>query len=135
MPSASAVLDALHEPDEPVVAVAPGGREADSAVAGHRGGHAVPARRREVRVPGGLAVVVGVYVDEARRHQQPVGVDLPPAGGVDPADLHHHAVVDRDVGSPARLPAAVDHRACSHHQIVHASPRSQRVRDPERCGS
>ena len=32
---------------------------ADAAVAEHRGGDAVPARRRELRIPGRLAVVVG----------------------------------------------------------------------------
>ena len=41
-------------------------READAAVAHHRRGDAVPARRRELRIPGGLAVVVRVDVDEAR---------------------------------------------------------------------
>ncbi len=41
------------------------------------GGDAVPAGRREQLVPGGLAVVVGVDVDEARRDERAVGVDLP----------------------------------------------------------
>ena len=60
------VLDALHQLDEPLVPVGARRREADAAVAEDGGGHAVPARRREVRVPGGLAVEVGVHVDEAR---------------------------------------------------------------------
>ena len=42
------------------------GREADAAVAHHDGGDAVPRRRQQAAVPGGLAVVVGVDVDEAR---------------------------------------------------------------------
>ena len=70
MPSDSAapgnVLDAFHETDEPVVLVGLGRREADAAVAHDDRGHAVPAARREQRVPGDLAVEVRVHVDEAR---------------------------------------------------------------------
>ena len=53
--------------------------EADAAVAHHDGGDAVPARRRQQRVPRDLAVVVGVDVDEAGRHEGAVGVDRPRA--------------------------------------------------------
>ena len=79
-PSCSAVpgdvLDALHHVDEPVVAVGGHRGEADAAVAhGHRG-HPVVRGRGQQRVPGGLAVVVGVGIDEAGGHQQAVGVDL-----------------------------------------------------------
>ena len=75
MPSASAragdVLDALHQPDQPVVAIGSGRGEADAAVAGDHGGDPVPAARGQHLVPGGLAVVVGVDVHPARRDQQP----------------------------------------------------------------
>ncbi len=81
------VLDALHQLDEPLVRVGAHGREADAAVAEDGGGDAVPARRREVRVPGGLAVEVGVHVDEPGRDEQTVGVELAPGAAVDPADL------------------------------------------------
>ena len=60
------VLDAFHQPDQPLVLVGLHRREADAAVAHHDGRDAVPARRREHRVPGDLAVEVGVDVDEAR---------------------------------------------------------------------
>ena len=70
------VLDALHQLDELLRAVGAHRREADAAVPEDRGGHAVPARRREVRVPGGLAVEVGVHVDEPGRDEQTVGVEL-----------------------------------------------------------
>ena len=69
------VLDALHQADQPVVLVGPHRREADAAVAHHDRRHAVLARRREQRVPGDLAVVVRVDVDEAGRDEEPVGVD------------------------------------------------------------
>ena len=60
------VLDALHQLDQLVSAAGTDGREADAAVAQHRGRDAVPARRGEVGVPRDLAVEVGVDVDEAR---------------------------------------------------------------------
>ena len=34
------------------------------------------SRRGELRVPGGLTVIVSMDVDEARRDEQPVGIDL-----------------------------------------------------------
>jgi hypothetical protein len=37
---------------------------------------AVPARRREIRVPCDLAVIVCMDVDPARRDEQPIGGDL-----------------------------------------------------------
>ena len=70
------VLDAFHQADQPVVLVGLRGREPDTAVAHDDGGDAVPARRREQRVPGDLAVEVRVHVDEAGRDEQAVGVDL-----------------------------------------------------------
>ena len=60
------VFDALHQPDQPLVPVGLHRREADAAVAHHDRGDAVPARRREQRVPGDLTVEVRVHVDEAR---------------------------------------------------------------------
>ena len=51
-------------------------RERHAAVAEHDGRDAVPARRRADRVPGELRVEVGVDVDEARRDEPAVGVDL-----------------------------------------------------------
>ena len=52
------------------------GCEAHAAVAHHHRGDAVPARRREVGVPGDLAVVVGVHVDPAGQHELAAGVNL-----------------------------------------------------------
>ena len=85
-------------PIEPVVAVGGGGREPDAAVAHDHGGDAVPDRRREQRVPGDLAVVVRVHVDEAGRDGEAGGVDLVAARLVDGADRGDAPVVDRDVG-------------------------------------
>ena len=87
-------------------------REPDAAVAHDHGGHAVPARRREQRVPGGLAVVVRVQVDEAGREQQAVGVDGAVRRAVGECaglgDLGAHAGVDGDVGRTRRYAVTVD---------------------------
>ncbi len=73
--SARDVLDALHQLDQPVLRAGAHGREADAAVAHDQGGDAVHRAGRQLFVPGGLAVVVGVHVDETRRHEQTGGVD------------------------------------------------------------
>ena len=98
------------------------GAKPDAAVAHHDGGHAVPARRREQLVPRGLAVVVRVDVDEARRDERAVGVDLVAGRAVDRADLGDDAVGDGDVGRAGRRARAVDDRPPSDHQIVHPCP-------------
>ena len=61
------VLHALHQADEPLLRARAHRREAHAAVAGDDGGHAVPRRRLDDRVPRDLAVVVRVHVDEAGR--------------------------------------------------------------------
>ena len=73
------VLDALHQGDQPLVAVGAHRGEADAAVAHHDGGDAVPGGGAEDGVPAGLAVVVGVDVDPAGRDDEALGVDLAPA--------------------------------------------------------
>ncbi len=114
------VLDPLHQPDQPLVAVGTGRGEPDPAVAGDQRGHAVPAARGQHLVPGGLTVVVGVDVDPARGDQQPVGLDgadrlLPPVV----ADAGDDAVADGDVRGAGRCPGAVDDGAPLDDEIVH----------------
>ena len=50
-------------------------RDAETAVAHHHGGDAVPAGRSQIRVPQHLRVVVRMTVDEARCEHQPLEVD------------------------------------------------------------
>ena len=103
------VLDAFHQPDEPVVLVGLHRREADAAVAHHDGGHAVPARRREHRVPGDLAVEVRVHVDEAGRDEHAVGVDrLARAGVLELADLGDRPSAIATSAGRGGAPGAVD---------------------------
>ncbi len=75
------VLDPGHHVDEHVVVFLAARREADPAVAHHDRGHPVRRRRSHPLRPDGLAVVVGVQVDEARGDQQTGRIDFP-LGGV-----------------------------------------------------
>ena len=68
------VFDTLHEFDEELLFAGSNGGEPDTAVAHHHRGDAVPAGRRDVRVPRDLGVVVGVDVDEPGG-DEPAGVD------------------------------------------------------------
>src|SRR5690606_7336674 len=100
------VLDAFHELDEAAVIGGSHRGEADAAVAHHHRGDALPRRRRQLAVPGGLAVIVGVDVDEAGGDECAVGVDLPGAVRLDPSDGGDAVAVDGDVGGTRRTPGA-----------------------------
>ena len=123
------VLDALHQLDEALVVGGAHRREADAAVADHHGGDAVPRRRDHALVPRGLAVVVGVDVDEAGRDEQAVGVDrarrpLPstrPTSVTTPSSMATSAVRGRRAG-------AVDDGAAADDQVVLAHASSLRSR-------
>ena len=120
------VLDAFHQADQPVFATGPHRREADAAVAGHDGGHAVPAGRLEQGVPADLAVVVGVDVDKAGRDDLSGGVDglggiafqRRTAGCATP-DLDDLAVFDGDVGIESVCAGAVHDGAAGDFEIEH----------------
>ena len=112
------VLDAGHHVDQHVVVLGAARREADAAVAHHHGRHAVRRRRRHAVRPDGLAVVVGVQVDEAGRDQQAGRVDLPCRVAVDGADRGDDAVGDRDVADERLAAEAVDDGAVADDQVV-----------------
>jgi hypothetical protein len=121
------VLDTLHQLDEPVVVLVVDGGEADAAVADDDGGDAVPRRGDHALAPRGLAVVVGVDVDEAGRYQQPVGVDGAGGGAVDPTHLGDDAVADRDVGGAGGGAGAVEDGPAPDDQLVLAHWRTLRA--------
>ena len=113
------ILHALHHADQRMVRVRAGGREADAAIAHHHRGDAVPAGRRELVVPGRLAVIVGVDIDEAGRHQRAGRVDLAPAGPGLAAGLGDAPAIDRDIAGEGIASRAVEDRAAANDQIVH----------------
>jgi hypothetical protein len=77
----------------------------------------VPARRREIRVPQHLSVVVGVGVDEARCEMEAVEVDdLVRVRRSRRGHRGDPVTVDNDVGPAALGPGAVDHDATPQHR-------------------
>ena len=99
----------------------PDRRDREAAVAGDHRGDAVERRRREVRVPEHLGVVVRVDVDEPGRDDVAGRVELAVAveALADPDDA---PVVDRHVGAPAGCSRAVDDRPPTDHQLSHGPP-------------
>ena len=87
----------FHQLDQELVVRRAHRREADAAVAHDRRRDAVPAEGRQQRVPGGLAVVVGVDVDPAGGDDHARRVDLAPGGAEGLADRDDAVAIDRDV--------------------------------------
>src|SRR4029077_13573404 len=92
----------------------------DAAVAHDHRGDAVPARRRDLGIPGDLAVVVSVDVDPSGRDDKAVGVELAPAALVDRTNRSDDSVVDGDVSASRRGPGAVDDRSAPAYDVMHA---------------
>ncbi len=101
------VLDAFHQVDQVGRLARPHRREAHAAIAEHRGGDAVPRTGRHERVPGRLAVIVGVDIDETRRDDQARGVDLTLARSEPGTDRGDFSVLHGNIGDPARRARAV----------------------------
>ncbi len=98
------VLDAFHQLDQALAILDLHRCKADAAIAHHRRGDAMPARGLQARVPGRLAVIVGVDVDETRRDQQALGVDLLGAGT---SDLTDAILPSLTATSASRVPVPV----------------------------
>ena len=113
------LLDAFHQIHQRAAVLLLHRREADAAIAEHHRGDAVPARRRQQRIPHRLAVIMGVHVDPARRDHQARGVDLALAGALLAADRGDAAAGDRHVARERRLAGAVDDGAAANDDVVH----------------
>jgi len=110
-------------------------RQADAAVPGDDGGHALAHLRGHVRHREEGAIVVGVGVDEARRHGAVGRVDL--AGADRPADLadRDDAVPgDPDVGAAPFSAGAVDHDPVANDEL-HLGHVGRRLRITSAPGS
>ena len=130
---AGQVFHALHQFHQEVVVGGAHGCETNAAVAGHHRGHTVIRRRLQPVVPGGLAVVVGVNVDEAGRHQRTIGIEFACAAAADIADFHDHAVTDGHVGRALRCACAVDDAAAADDDVeFHPEPPGATVCDGDR---
>ena len=118
------VFNAFHQFDQPVVLVGAGRREADAAIAHDDGGDAMPAGRRDERVPGRLTVIMRVNVHPARRHDMAAGVDFALCRATHSADFGDNAIADGHVCHAGRCPCAVHQCTAANNQIMHGpSPR------------
>ena len=114
------VLDRLHQLDQERLTARANRGEADATVPHHCRGNAVVDRRTHHRVPGGLAVVVGVHVDPTGGDERPVGLDLAPSSLVNLTDGNDLVTVDRNVGGDRRCTGAVDDLPAAYHEVMHA---------------
>ena len=97
----------------------------ESAIATNHGGHPMQRRRAQRGVPERLRVVVGVDVDEPRRHHQTGRVDgvrCRRCRGISRlADRDDPAVTHTDGRHHPRCPGTVDHQATDDLQVEQAS--------------
>ena len=114
-------LDALHQVHQRLAMVLLHRRKADAAVAEHHRSDAMPARRREQRVPHRLAVIVRVDVDPAGRDQETVGVDFALGRALLAAHRGDAVAGDRHVTRERRLAGAIDDGAAANDDVVHGS--------------
>lgn len=92
--------------------------DAKAAIADNRRGDPVPRRYRQFRVPQDLGIVMGVYIDETRRHDRAVGVDglLRVIGRI--AKRHDRSIGHADIAAIAGAPGAVHNRAAGDFKVV-----------------
>ena len=93
-------------------------RDSHAAIAHHHAGYAVPRRRRHRAVPADLRVVMGMRIDEARRHDAIGCVDGLSGAAADAADLDDLPAVDGNVRVFSRRAGPVDDEAVLDQQVV-----------------
>ncbi len=99
--------------------------QADAAIAGDEAGDALAHLRRHVGHRQEGAVVVGMRVDEARRHDLAGGVDFARTGGAaDPPQRHDAITGDRNIGTKPRRAGTVDDRTVADDRVdlAHRDP-------------
>ena len=123
------VFDALHELGQIALLAGSHGRETDAAVAHHGGRNPVPRGRTELGVPVHLTIEMSVDVDESRRHDRTVGVDLLPALLTHSADPGDRSVLQRNVRAGGLGTGSVDDETPTNHEIMHGCfPRRVSIR-------
>ena len=96
----------------------PGRRDTEAAIADHGRGDAVPGRDGEHAIPQDLCVVVGVDVNEARRHDAALGINGSRCVTIGLAHGNDLAVLDAEVAHEARLARAVDDGSAGDFKVV-----------------
>ena len=101
------------------------GGEAKTAVADGHGCHAMPPGQRCIGVPPGQGgVVVCMYVDESRRHNEAGGIDDSGGATGDAAHVRYSAVADAYVAAIGRHTGPVDNEAALYDQVIACHRRS-----------
>src|SRR5262249_52630117 len=121
------VLHAFHELDQLLAIRRPAGRKADAAVAHHCGGDTMPRGRRQVAVPDGLAVVVGVNIDKTGGDNAPPGFDLFQAVSLEASNSGNAPAADGNVTLPAGGPGSVNNRSMANDEIEPCAHRSSPI--------
>ena len=103
----------------PIKIIRRGRRKADTAIAHHHCCDPVPRRRRHFRIPGRLAIIMGVDVDKAGRDDQPLGVNLLAPRSGNGAHGRDAATIDGDIAGEAWIAAAINDGAAADHEIMH----------------
>src|SRR3546814_1551396 len=99
--------------------------DAEAAIAANRRGDAVEAGGAQLGIPEHLRIIMGVNVDEARRHDQSRGIDLALRWPRHRAHRRNPIPRNRDVAYETCRTAAVDDRTATNNQVVHLTTSHQ----------
>src|SRR5215469_18587305 len=123
-------FDIGEELGQPFLFAAAHRRQRQRAIAEDDGRSTMVAGIGAQRVPGDLGVIVAMVVDKPGRHDPASGVDRPPGGTGQFADLGDLPVLDRDIAAEGRHSGAVDDAAVADQEIIrHREPFPHHVRD------
>ena len=116
------VFDCFHEFNQLLAFRRTCGRKTDPTVAGNDCGDAMHRRRLEQLIPGCLAVVMRMVVDEPGCDDESTRIDYLRAVTVNCApDLYETAIRDGDITDETRCAGAVDDGSVSDHEVIHSA--------------
>jgi hypothetical protein len=113
------VLHAFHQADEPIVPVGGSRGEPHTTITHDHSGHTVPARGGHLLIPGGLTVVMRVYIDETRRHYFAGRVDHLARLAQVMTDSNNAVTRYRHIGQLGLIASTVHHGPAFDQNIVH----------------
>src|ERR1700677_5081038 len=113
------VFDPFHQIDEPTVILRTHRGETDAAVAHDGCGDAVSPRRRNLRVPGCLAVVMRMHVHPTRRDDSSGGFYLGPCRTELAAHFDYAVALNCQISIKRRGTGAVDQQTITNYYVGH----------------
>jgi hypothetical protein len=112
------VLDAFHQLDQALVVLGAAGGKTDTAASRDARGDAMNRAGCEVRIPGDLAVVVGVDIDEAWGDDRAGRVEDLCGPSLALPDLDDASILHANVGGSPGATGSVDEGATSDFEVV-----------------